>query len=253
MLILHLHSFACSRRMKYLDYDQLDSIHVENFKTRKPFPWVNPAGVLKQDALHHLLEHLPDISMFEKRSAYSRKHGQKGHQRWSLEYAPELDIDKSWHEFVSELQQAGYRQFLRRLYGYRPIKLSFHWHYTARGGTVSPHCDSKRKIGSHVFYLNTEENWKPEWGGQTLILNDRGRFNCNSAPEFEDFDDTVAADCIGNRSMIFRRTSHSWHGVEAINCPADRMRKVFIVVIERLRLIRSVKDRFKKNNRQAVT
>jgi hypothetical protein len=40
---------------------------------------------------------------------------------------------------------------------------------------VSPHCDSPKKLGSHIFYLNTKEDWDPSWGGETLILDDGGR------------------------------------------------------------------------------
>jgi hypothetical protein len=238
--------------MNYLDYAQLGRIQAEQFRARKPYPWANPEGILTQEGFQQLVDRLPDISMFEKRFDYSRKHGQKGHDRCSLEYSTDLEIDPSWHEFVAELHRTGYRQFLRRMYGFRPMKLSFHWHYTQSGGAVSPHCDSKRKIGSHIFYLNTQEDWKPEWGGQTLVLNDYARINCKSAPQFEDFDEPVAAECIGNRSMIFRRTAHSWHGVEAIDCPADRMRKVFIVVVERVRPIKSIVNYLRKPERQTA-
>jgi hypothetical protein len=37
----------------------------------------------------------------------------------------------------------------------------------------------------------------------------------------------------GNRSLLFARQGNSWHGVREIRCPEDRMRKVFIVVIDR--------------------
>ena len=148
--------------MNYLDYEQLNKIQAREFRTRKPFPWTNPEGVLTEEAFRHLLEHLPDISVYESRFGYSRNFGQKGHDRYSLEYDKDLAIHPSWHQFVAELYGHDDRQFLRRLYGFRPMKLSFHWHYTPSRCTVSPHCDSRRKIGSHIFYLNTDENWKPE-------------------------------------------------------------------------------------------
>jgi hypothetical protein len=238
--------------MNFLNYPRLDGIEAAQFRARKPYPWANPKGVLNDEGFKLLVERLPDISMFEKRFGYARDHGQKGHDRWSLEYSTDLDIDPSWHEFVAELHRTGYRHFLRRMYGFRPMKLSFHWHYTQSGGAVSPHCDSKRKIGSHIFYLNTDEDWKTEWGGQTLVLNDHGRLDCKSAPEFEDFDAPAVAESIGNRSMIFRRTAHSWHGVEAINCPADRMRKVFIVVVEHVRPIKAIRNHLIKAMRRTA-
>jgi hypothetical protein len=35
-----------------------------------------------------------------------------------------------------------------------------------------------------------------------------------------------------NHSFIFARRGNSWHGVREIDCPEDRLRKVFIVVVE---------------------
>jgi hypothetical protein len=228
--------------MNYLDYERLDKILARDFRSRRPFPWANPEGVLTGEAFRHLMDHLPDLSLFEKRFGYSRDFGQKGHDRYSLEYDKSLEIHPSWHAFVDELHGHRYRQFLRRLYGFRPMKLSFHWHYTPSGCAVSPHCDSRAKIGSHIFYLNTEDDWKSEWGGQTLVLDDHGRLDCKSSPDFEDFQETTIAESIGNRSLIFRRTPNSWHGVKAINCPEGRMRRVFIVVIERVRPIKSIRN-----------
>ena len=231
--------------MNYLDIDRLENFPFQEFRQRRPYPWANPEGLLREEALEHLIGRLPAVGLFEKRFGYTRSHGQKGHDRYSLEYDSSLPIDPSWHEFVAELHQAPYHGFLRKLYGLRPFKLTFHWHYTERGGAVSPHCDSRAKIGSHIFYLNTEADWKPEWGGQTLVLDDHGRLSCTSAPEFSDFEEPVVADAIGNRSMVFKRTPHSWHGVQAIGCPEGYLRKVFIVVIERVRPLKAVRRLFR--------
>ena len=51
--------------------------------------------------------------------------------------------------------------------------------------TCSPHCDAVWKLGSHIFYFN--EDWNPGWGGETLVLDDGGRFSRRSAPDFDDF------------------------------------------------------------------
>ena len=77
------------------------------------------------------------------------------------------------------------------------------------------------------------------------MLNDHGRLDCKSSPNFEDFDETTMAESIGNRSLIFRRSPSSWHGVKAISCPEDRMRRVFIVVVERVRPIKSIRNYFR--------
>jgi hypothetical protein len=96
---------------------------------------------------------------------------------------------------------------------------------------VSPHCDARHKIGSHIFYFNTEEDWDPSWGGETLILDDGGRFDRRSAPRFDEFDRVITAPALGNCSLLFARRANSWHGVREIRCPEGAYRKVFIVVL----------------------
>jgi hypothetical protein len=64
-----------------------------------------------------------------------------------------------------------------------------------------------------------------------VILDDGGRLQRRSAPRFEDFDDAIAADTLGNRSLLFAQGEKSWHGMREIRCPAHAMRKVFIVVV----------------------
>jgi Rps23 Pro-64 3,4-dihydroxylase Tpa1-like proline 4-hydroxylase len=118
------------------------------------------------------------------------------------------------------------------MFGRRALRLVLHWHYTPNGCSVSPHCDARRKLGSHIFYFNTAKDWQPDWGGETLILEDNGRFVADSAPKFEDFDRIMPAKAIGNSSLLFMRREQSWHGVKEIRCPPDALRKVFIVVIE---------------------
>ena len=84
--------------------------------------------------------------------------------------------------------------------------------------------------------MNTPENWNPDWGGDTLILDDNGRFDRKSAPDFEDFDQAWSGTSMGNTSLLFQRQERSWHGVREITCPPGKYRKVFIVVInDRLR------------------
>ena len=68
------------------------------------------------------------------------------------------------------------------------------------------------------------------------------------AAAFEDFDRIVAGECVGNYSTLFARRRRSWHGVRELNCPDDKLRKVFIVVINRpiLYAARRVKNWIKK-------
>src|SRR5690606_82298 len=135
-----------------------------------------------------------------------------------------------------ELQRARYRAWLGHALGTEAFELRFHWHYTPSGSSVSPHCDAARKLGSHIFYFNTEADWDAAWGGETLILDDGGRFSPRSAPAVDDFESAPSSDAVGNRSLLFARNGNSWHGVREIRCPPGALRKVFIVVIERATL-----------------
>jgi hypothetical protein len=80
--------------------------------------------------------------------------------------------------------------------------------------------------------MNTRKDWDPAWGGETVILDDGGRFDLESSPAFEDFDRAHRAETMDNRSILFGRRGNSWHGVRPIECPEGALRKVFIVVFE---------------------
>ena len=217
--------------MSYIDWDRLDAVDAGAFRATKPYPWINPEGVLTNAGYARLVETLPDVSGFERLFGVKRSYGQQSHDRYTLDWRPGLELAAPWREFVAEIQSARYAAFLRRLFGPRPLTLGLHWHYTPRGASVSPHCDARRKLGSHIFYFNTERDWRAEWGGETIILDDHGRFPNKSAPHWEDFDAAFPALAIGNRSLLFARRDRSWHGVRAIECPDGALRKVFIVTI----------------------
>jgi hypothetical protein len=217
--------------MTFLDHDRLNAIDTEAFRRTEPYPWINPAGLLTDGGFERLRRTLPDPSQMERFFGVPRSHGQEPHDRLVLEYHPALKIAGEWHDFVAELRDKVYRRFLQRMFDRRFMRLNFHWHYTPNGCSVSPHCDAKRKLGSHIFYFNTAEDWDPAWGGETLILDDGGRLPRESAPRFEDFDRVIAGEALGNRSLLFARGDKSWHGVREIRCPEGAYRKVFIVVV----------------------
>lgn len=219
--------------MRYIDYDRLEALDPVAYQTQTPYPWVNPEGILTPEGFDVLRKNLPDVSIFRKDFDVPRKSGQTPHNRFNLEYRKDTPLGGPWKEFIGELTADRYRRSLCRLIGVRDLEFNFHWHYTPNGCSVSPHCDANRKLGSHIFYFNTEEDWKPEWGGETLVLDDHGRFDVKSAPAFEDFDQTIHSETMGNRSFIFTRLGNSWHGVREINCPEGYLRRVFIVVLNR--------------------
>jgi len=216
--------------MTYLDFNRLAALDVKTFHASRPYPWMNPQGLLTETGFTRLQVTLPDPALFKHEFGVARSHGQYPHDRLALDYHEDLDIAAPWHEFVAELRGPVYRNFLSKAFERSSFLLNFHWHYTPNGCSVSPHCDAMRKLGSHIFYFNAD-SWDPAWGGETLILDDHDRFSRKSAPQFTDFDDVIAAEARGNYSLLFRRNEKSWHGVREIQCPEGEYRKVFIVVI----------------------
>jgi hypothetical protein len=214
-----------------LDFDRLALEDAQAFRKTRPYPWLAAEGMLTDAGYRDLVATLPPVSMFKKLFGVRRAHGQQSHDRYVLEYREGLALSPAWHAFVEEIQGDAYARFLRRMFGRGRLRLTLHWHYTPNGCSVSPHCDAVHKLGSHIFYFNTEQDWQPEWGGDTLVLDDEGRFGRRSAPKFEQFEKAYSAPSIGNRSLLFQREDKSWHGVREIRCPEGAMRKVFIVVI----------------------
>lgn len=223
--------------MDYLDLERLSSVDTDAFRRARPYPWANPAGLIHEDAYHRLVETLPDVSLFKPQFGQRRLYGQHSHDRFVLECTRRAPLSEPWTEFLEELRQPPYRSFLERLLGRAPVALRFHWLYTPPGCSVSPHCDGEDELGTHIFYFNAEEDWDSEWGGATLVLDDGTRLSAESAPWFDSFESVIPARSVGNHSLIFARTDCSWHGVEELRCPADRMRKVFSVIVSRNRRV----------------
>ncbi len=232
--------------IRYLNTDVLNSIDTDGFQTRDPFPWTNPQFFINPAAYQELLDNQPDIASFRAFFGKQRKHGQGSHDRYILDYEDGMDIAPCWQAFIDELKSPAYRGFVCRLLGVSDVRFRFHWHYTPKGGVVTPHCDSKGKIGSQIFYLNTEEDWNRDWGGETVVLDDGGRIGPDNAPDFNDFEAEYAAETADNRSLLFGRRGNSWHGVRRINCPDGYFRKVFIVVFEEHRPVKMAVKRLKR-------
>ena len=173
--------------MTYLDFQRLSSIDPKQFHHNTPYPWMNPKGLLTSMGHEQLLATLPDVSLFQRRFGVKRAHGQQSHDRFTLEYQNDLPLSPAWKTFIAELYGTEYQNFLKRFFQVNSFELNFHWHYTPNGCSVSPHCDAKHKLGSHIFYLNTDNDWEENWGGETVILDDGGQFDRKSAPKFEDF------------------------------------------------------------------
>ncbi|MFV8817804.1 2OG-Fe(II) oxygenase [Haliea sp. E17] len=232
--------------LRYVNQALLEQIDTGAFRARQPFPWLNPQYFIAPEHYPELLDSMPDIAQFRAAFYGTRKHGQKGHDRYVLDYEEGMSLAEPWQQFIDELRGDTYREFVCQLLKVRDIRFRFHWHYTPAGCEVSPHCDSRGKLGSQIFYLNTERDWQPEWGGETVILDDEGEFPAASAPQFADFKAEYAALTADNRSLLFARRGNSWHGVRAVQCPEGYFRKVFIVVFEAHRPLRLASKRLKR-------
>ncbi|MFQ5642872.1 MAG: hypothetical protein ACE5FQ_04145, partial [Thiogranum sp.] len=75
------------------------------------------------------------------------------------------------------------------------------------------------------------------------VLDDDGRLEFETAPALDDFSNEISARSVGNYSLIFERTLHSWHAVREIRCPEGHMRRVFIVVANPENIYRTVRDK----------
>ena len=240
---------------QFLNGEVLEAIDPASFQAQKPFPWVNPQFFILPERYEELLATMPPLSQFRAFFGKQRKHGQGSHDRYVLDYERGMELPTPWRDFVEELCSEGYRRFVCRLLDVSDVRFRFHWHFTPDGGEVTPHCDSKGKIGSQIFYLNTDADWQWDWGGETVVLDDKGRFPAESAPAFEDFDAEYPAETRDNRSLIFGRQGNSWHGVRRINCPEEHYRKVFIVVFEEHRPMRMLAKQARRlvTGKQRVT
>jgi hypothetical protein len=224
----------------------LDAIDTGEFQHQDPFPWVNPQFFISEARYQELLDTMPELSRFRAFFGKQRKHGQASHDRHILDYQRGMQLEQPWQDLIDELCSKTYRKFVCRLLGVSHVRFRFHWHFTPDGGEVSPHCDSRAKIGSQIFYLNTQQDWSREWGGETVVLDDAGKIDADNAPAFEDFIAEYPAETTHNHSLIFGRRGNSWHGVRRINCPPDHYRKVFIVVFEEYQPLKMAFKKFKR-------
>ena len=217
--------------MDYLNRSCLAAVSAEQFQARQPYPWTTMEGSLTPEGYDALRQSLPAVEGFDRQVGIRRGYGQAPHDRYLLHYRPGLDLASPWQEFLAELQGPVYQEFLRRVLGPRTFIPTFEWYYAWEGCAVSPHCDAVRKLATHIFYFNTDEDWDAAWGGEILILDSERRFKAHSAPQFDELKVAASLEPRGNGSLLFERTPHSWHGVRPLRCPPGQLRRLFIVTI----------------------
>jgi len=218
--------------VQYLNLQTLEDLSSEKFRSCQPYPWVNIEGSLTVEGFERLRGSLPPIEAgFDRQVGVKRAYGQGPHDRFLLHYRPGIEVAEPWREFIAELQGPTYQGFLRRMLGDHHFIPTFEWYYAWEGCAVSPHCDAARKLATHIFYFNTDDDWRPSWGGQILILDSEHKWRTHSGPSFDQLKVASAIDPRGNGSLLFMRTPHSWHGVRPLQCPQGQLRRLFIVTV----------------------
>ena len=229
---------------EFFDDAVLDSLSLDEFRATKPFPWHHFTGALRPDAFAQLLADYPPLELFQWHQGLSGQYYSRPHDRWFLEYHPEgpsargqaqkADLPAVWQRFLDELERddSAYRRHMLHWLGIeREIELRLTWHLGVTGSEVSPHIDTDKKVGTHIFYFNTTDDWDAAWGGNLLVL-DPGEQGGRDH-DFDDFRLEAEIDLLGNRSFLFKNDHRAWHGVRPLQCPDGHYRRLFNVVYEK--------------------
>ncbi|NEO90353.1 MAG: 2OG-Fe(II) oxygenase [Moorea sp. SIO3G5] len=231
---------------KFLDYDLLQSLNKDLFILKYPFPWLNFNQFLTSEVFKKLNHDFPRLNYFEKHKAIKRVYGQKPHDRYYLAYEKSnyhlhnrkkkgivklKQLPKSWQRFMEELETSlDYQNFIKSLFEVSDFRVRYAWHVGVTNSDVSPHIDDPKKIGTHILYFNTSEDWNPDWGGSTLILG--GKLTNAMNPDFTDFTTITPTQFLDNFSFIFKNTPNAWHGVKPLTCPQGKYRRIFNIIFE---------------------
>lgn len=232
----------------FIDYDLLAKFSCEDFLKIKPYPHFNFHRVIREEKFQALKKTFPKVELFEKHVGLARPGNQRPHDRLYLAYGDTIykqvkrdgpktgvatpsDISQDWVNFIEELKnEPRYQRFLFGTMDRAKVSTRFAWHLGFSSSEVSPHIDAMEKLGSHLFYFNTDDDWKAEWGGQTVVLG--GQKVDRQNPEFEEFATQNQSNILNNHSFLFKNTPTAWHGVRALTCPQGYYRQLFTVVIE---------------------
>jgi hypothetical protein len=218
--------------MEFLNREALNALCADCFQQREPYPWTQIPNVLTPEGHETLRQALPSIEAgFDRQVGVQRAYGQAPHDRYLLHYRPGVPVAQPWLDFIDELRGPVYQDWLKTMLGDHQFIPTFEWYYAWEGCAVSPHCDAARKLATHIFYFNTDEDWDAAWGGQILILDSQRKWRTHSGPSFDQLNVAASIDPRGNGSLLFQRTQHSWHGVRPLACPPGKLRRLFIVTI----------------------
>ena len=191
----------------------------KQFAAGKPFPSICIDNFLDRD---FVLEVARSYPAYSDAAAQGRMFRGVNERRKIEITNPELFPDpvKRLADYCKSPEFIG---FLEKLTGvpnllWDPTFLGGGMHQTAAHGLLDVHVDFNRRDQLYrrvnlLLYLN--EEWKEEWGGR-LELWDKDVKVCHRS---------VAP--ILNRCVIFETSEISYHGVTALSCPEDVLRRSF--------------------------
>ncbi len=230
----------------FLNYELIESFNEQLFIQNQPFPWYNFDSFLIPEGFQQLLQDFPSLELFEKHEGLERVYAQRPHNRYYLAYETSIyhqiehkergivdykHLPPSWQMFIKELETSQiYQNFIKSLFEVTDFKIRYAWHMGVTNSEVSPHKDAEQKIGTHIFYFNTSDDWDTAWDGSTLVLGNKLTDSMN--PDFSDFTTAIAAQLTNNRSFLFKNTPNAWHGVKPLTCPEGKYRRLFNVIFE---------------------
>jgi hypothetical protein len=226
-----------------IDHAAIRRFDVHAFRSRTPFPWEGFEAFLEPGAFRELHATFPPVERFTWHQDIPRRDGQRPHNRYYLalergrpggegEKGIRLDeLAPAWRALVEEIETSDtYHALIREALGVGRFELKYTWHVGVAGSEVSPHRDARVKAGTHLFYFNTRQDWRPGWGGGTVLLGQQRAETPN--PDFDDFRTAVEVETLDNRSLLFRNDPDAWHGVRTLTCPPDGHRRLFNVIVE---------------------
>ena len=232
-----------TKTQNLIRYDLIRSFDFSAFVSKIPNSWHEFEKFLTAEAFQSLYKTFPDVSLFEKQVGRYRG-TQKPHDRYLLSYEDSIyhqagyegkgiirhhQLAEPWQKLIEELERSnGYKTFVESILRTSKFKFRYEWHLGFKRTSISPHVDIQWKLGSHLFYFNTPEDWDPKWGGSTLIL--AGKKTGQKQPaEFRDFLQSIPVSNIGERSLLMKNTPDAWHGVKSLRQPEGKFRKIFMV------------------------
>ena len=231
----------------FIDNQLLKSFPINDFRERVPYPWSEISRFLTPSGFEALRQNFPPVELFKWHSDLTRPYGQRPHNRYYLAYeestylsnkrrgsgiARHKDLSQEWALFIRELETSEpYLTLVQSLFEVSAFKVRYAWHIGVTNSEVSAHVDSTKKIGTHIVYFNSDQDWNPEWGGSTLVLSGKSRDTLS--PDFEDFDQSIQIQNVGNRSFLFKNGADAWHGMKPLRSPEGVYRRIFNIIFER--------------------